>query len=459
MRPSRFLVVMFTSLVALLVLATGVGRAQNARVLTSFTGQSASLPEGPLLQGRDGTLYGTTSGIPNSPGAVFQLSLSGALAFPHTFDDTDGTNPSGLVLATDGNFYGVARYGGSSNSGVLFRLSSSGTYTVLHDFSGGSDGAYPYASPIQATDGSLYGLTQGNFGVASTLYKYTPQSGSFATLYTFDVSHGQYANYLIQATDGNLYGAAVWGGNSGCGTVFKFTIPGVPLWAYSFPCGAGGLNPEMILQAADGSFYGITGDGGTGGTYDGTIFKSDAKGNVSILYSFPPELIHGENPVALLQATDGNLYGATFAGGQFSDGTLFKITTSGLFTLLYSFTGTGTGSNGAALIQHTDGLLYGTTFQGGASNAGTVYSFNVGLSPFVTFLVPAGRSGQSVQILGQGLKGTTSVTFNGTAATSFTVVSNTFMTAVVPSGATTGKVVVTTPGGALTSNVSFRVVN
>ena len=159
-----------------------------------------------------------------------------------------------------------------------------------------------------------------------------------------------------------------------------------------------------------------------------------------------------------MQATDGNLYGTAQIGGQFDDGILFKVKTSGSFTLLYSFDGTTTGSSPGALTQHTNGLLYGTAFSGGASNAGTAFSFNARLSPFITFVTPAGRLGQTAQILGQGLTGATSVTFNGVAATSFTVVNDTYMTAVVPSGATTGKVVVTTPSGPLTSNVNFRII-
>jgi hypothetical protein len=104
-------------------------------------------------------------------------------------------------------------------------------------------------------------------------------------------------------------------------------------------------------------------------------------------------------------------------------------------------------------------LFYGAAPNGGEFGYGTIYSLNVGLGPFVAFVLPVGKVGQSAQILGQGLTGTTSVTFNGVPATSFKVVKDTYMTAVVPSGATTGKVVVTTPGGALTSNVNFRIIN
>ena len=104
-------------------------------------------------------------------------------------------------------------------------------------------------------------------------------------------------------------------------------------------------------------------------------------------------------------------------------------------------------------------MLYGTVFRGGAFGYGAIYSLNVGLGPFITFVQPTGRAGNTAQILGEGLTGTTAVTFSGVAATKFTVVSDTYMTAIVPSGATTGPVGVTTPGGALTSNVSFRIIN
>jgi hypothetical protein len=132
---------------------------------------------------------------------------------------------------------------------------------------------------------------------------------------------------------------------------------------------------------------------------------------------------------------------------------------NGTYTQLYSFQETvGSGAN-AALLQHTNGTFYGPASFGGRYNEGSLYSLDMGLAPFITFVQPTGRVGRTAQILGQGLTGATSVTFNGVAASSFKVASDTFMTAVVPSGATTGKVVVTTPGGALTSNVSFRVVD
>jgi len=226
------------------------------------------------------------------------------------------------------------------------------------------------------------------------------------------------------------------------------------------PCKPGneslGATPVQIIQASDGNFYGVDAQGGGSSNY-GAIFKVDQAGNYSVIYTLPNDIQFAAGPFGLMQATDGNLYGVTEAGGQYYDGTLFKVTTSGEFTRLYSFNGKNGNGPLAAPVQATNGLFYGTTELGGKNNAGTVYSYNAGLAPFVAFVLPTGALGQSAQILGQNLTGTTSVTFNGVAATSFTVESNTYMTAIVPAGATTGPVVVTTPTGTLTSNVSFRI--
>jgi uncharacterized repeat protein (TIGR03803 family) len=161
----------------------------------------------------------------------------------------------------------------------------------------------------------------------------------------------------------------------------------------------------------------------------------------------------------LVEGTDGNLYGTTEEGGSDNIGTLFQITKNGDHKVLYSFA-SGIGSTlQSAPMQHTNGRFYGLSAVGGADDNGSVYTLDMGLGPFVAFVRPSGRVGQSAEILGEGLTGTTAVTFNGLPASSFKVINDTYMTAVVPSGATTGQVVVTTPGGTLTSNVNFRIVN
>jgi uncharacterized repeat protein (TIGR03803 family) len=464
MRPSRFLVVVLVLLAALVVLA-GSSPAQTVNFIHSFTGTSSQYPGNVTpAQGRDGTLYGTTAGLVGSNyGTIFKLTTTGAFGQLFTFDSTNGSQPNGgLTLVSDGDFYGTASSGGSSNDGVLFKTTPSGSYTVLHEFAGGSDGAVPAAPPIEGSDGSLYGTTDGNTTVASTIYKYERASGSFSTIYQFDQTHGQFVVApLIQATDGNFYGTAYQGGASNCGTIFKVTPSGTLLWYYSFPCLSGGSNPiGPLVQAKDGNFYGTTQLGGSFNV--GTVFKLSQGGVVSILYNFQSFFnggADGSNPFAgLVQATDGKLYGSTLAGGTQNLGILFQITTTGTYKLLYSFL---TGNEGplAAPLQHTNGLLYGTDEQGGRLRLGSVYSLNMGLGPFITFVQATGKVSQTAQILGQSLTSTTSVTFNGVPATSFKVRADTFMTAVVPSGATTGPVVVTTPNGTLTSNVNFRVTN
>lgn len=175
------------------------------------------------------------------------------------------------------------------------------------------------------------------------------------------------------------------------------------------------------------------------------------------MYSFQGGQNDGAAPnPGLAQATDGNLYGTTNLGGSSGYGTLFQISTSGAYKLLYSFNNLIGRYPLAGLMQHTNGKLYGTTSNGGSR--GTVYSLDMGLGPFVTFVRANGKVGQTAQILGQGLTGTTNVTFNGLPATSFLVGSDTYIRAVIPSGATTGPVVVTTPQGILTSNKNFLVI-
>jgi uncharacterized repeat protein (TIGR03803 family) len=441
---------------ALMIILLGMAQAQSVTTINNLGSTSAS--ENPVsvvpAQGRNGELYGTTAGAGGTDGSVFALAISGREAQAYVFTDGEGS-ASGLTLGSDGNFYGTTYTGGSAGYGSLFRLSPTGAYTDLHDFQGGSDGAKPFSPPIQASDGNLYGTTYGVDG-ASTIYRYEAD-GTFTTICAMTSTQGEdVTSSLIEGTDGNLYGTALAGGTGYLGgTIYKLSTAGMVLWTYPFPSGRGGANPYgPLVQASDGNFYGTTFDGGSSGNY-GTVFKLDQDGKVSILHTF--DYFDGDEPEAgLTQGTDGALYGTTTAGGSAGYGTLFNITTGGTFTLLYDFGVSGMTPE-AAPVQDTNGVFYGTTYAGGKYGYGTVYSLNMGLGPFVTFVQPTGSIGQSAQILGQNLTGATSVTFNGVPATSFSVQSSTFMTAVVPTGATTGPVVVTTPTGTLTSNKNFTV--
>jgi uncharacterized repeat protein (TIGR03803 family) len=195
--------------------------------------------------------------------------------------------------------------------------------------------------------------------------------------------------------------------------------------------------------------------GGANG--DSEIFKITAAGVLTVLHSF--DVTDGYEPNdSLLQATDGNFYGTTTYGGTGEEGTVFEINSAGKLSTIYDFTGglTDGSTPFGGLVQHTSGAFYGVTGGGGTGELGTIFTFGTGLSPFVKLLPASGKVGSTVTILGTNLTGIKSVTFNGIAAT-WTKGTNTYFTAVVPTGATTGLVEVTTSCCTLKSNVSFRI--
>ena len=404
--------------------------------LYSFGGTDGSIPYAGLIQATDGNFYGTTyAGGANTTecggygcGTVFRITPSGTLTTVYSFcsqsNCTDGDEPyAGLVQAIDGNFYGTTYGGGANGDGMVFKITPGGTLTTLHSFDI-TDGSYPVAGLVQGTDGNFYGTTE--YGGTNT-------------------------------TECPGYG---------CGTVFKITPSGTLATIYSFcslaNCTDGSIPYAGLIQASNGNFYGTAEYGGpstscVGGC--GTLFKVTPAGTLTTLHSFDGA-DGGEPEAALVQATDGNFYGTTSSFGANGYGTVFKITPSGTVTTLYSFCSQSGCADGelpyAGLVQDTNGTFYGTTAFGGANDDGTVFSLSVGFAPFVETHPNFGPVGSPVKILGTNLTGATSVTFNGTPAV-FTVFSSSLIGAKVPAGATTGTVQVVTPGGTLSSNVPFRV--
>jgi uncharacterized repeat protein (TIGR03803 family) len=473
--------------------------SQTFSTLAYFDYVDGAIPFSPLTQGFDGSLYGTTvQGGNNSVpacnggcGTAFKVTPSGTLTTLHDFcsqpNCADGFSPiAGLVQATNGNFYGTTNGGGNNGGGTLFEITPAGTLTVLHQFcslAACADGGAPQGALVQSTDGKFYGTTAGGGAHGSgTVFKITAD-GTLTTLYSF-CSLAACADginpyrALLQATDGNFYGTTTSGGNkNGGGTLFEITPAGTLTVLHRFcakaVCADGGAPEGALVQSTDGKFYGTTVGGGAHGL--GTVFKITAGGRLTTLYSFCSQTncSDGTEPQAgLVQATDGNFYGTTaFLGttggscGTSGCGTIFKITPGGTLTTLHIFKGTD-GPDGArpigGLMQATDGNLYGTTAVGGSvttscnDGCGTVFKLATGFAPFVNFVRSSGKVGQTAQVLGQGFTGTASVSFNGTPA-AFTVESDTYLTATVPAGATTGFVTVTTPGGTLKSNQIFRV--
>ncbi len=392
-------------------------------------------PYGALVQagGTHGKFYGTTSGggtdscSSRGCGTVFAITPGGKLTTLRSFDGTNGEMPyGGLVEGRDGKFYGTT-YRSTSGGGTVFGITFLGDLSALYTFSFGN-GAQPWAGLVQGSDGNFYGTTtEGGSGTCT----------------------------------------------NGCGTVFEITPEGTLTTLHNFTGfphdGDGPL--AGLIQATDGSFYGTTEWGGANNECDfgcGTVFKMTPGGKVTVLHSFCSQSYNcadGEYPEAgLVQATDGNFYGTTAWGGggdcTLGCGTVFKITPDGTLTTLHSFSNTDGRAPIAALIQDTDGDLYGTAACGGANtcsaNSGTIFRLSMGLGPFVETWPSSAKVGKPINILGSSLTGATNVTFNGAPAT-FTVLSASLITATVPEGATTGTVQVVTPGGTLSSNVPFRV--
>jgi uncharacterized repeat protein (TIGR03803 family) len=465
----RTLELMLMSKIAAPMLAVAILFGATAASAQTFTfsklynfGTNTGDPRNPswpgvFAQGRDGNLYSTSQAGGIGYGTVFQLTPAGEVKVLYQFPG--GTERSGLTLGTDGYLYGTTFTLGTYGEGSVFKIATDGTgYKTLYSFKAGTSGYNPSTAPIQGVDGNFYGTTTYGITGPGSVYKMTP-AGVLTTLHNFDKTHGFDPTALLQATDGNFYGTTLGGGtlNGGPsinGVIFKMTAAGKFTVLHNFT-GTDGQGPYgPIIQASDGNLYGTTRTGGSSGY--GVVYKITPAGVYTVLHNFKA-FGAGSGPFAgLVQATDGKFYGATTGPGNI----LYQITTAGIYTILYTFTPTTGQLPFVSLFQNTNGILYSDTAGGGTGSlckCGVAYSLNAGLHPFVALVTTSGKAGQTIEILGNGLTGTTSVKF-GTGSASFTVVSDTYMTAVAPATGTTGAVTVTTPSGFRVSSKNFRVL-
>jgi uncharacterized repeat protein (TIGR03803 family) len=314
-----------------------------------------------LFQASDGNFYGMTQMTASvSTVAIFKMTPDGVVTVMSAFGVPDGSRPSGpLVRGSDGNFYATSQNG-------LFKMSPDGAITILHS-AAGADGSALSAPLIQAADGSLYGVTNwggGPFG-KGTAFRVS-SDGTYTVLHVFSgypLDASSITAPLVQASDGSFLGVSPYGGVFDLGTIFRMTPDGAVTVLHAFEGGAGGTHPNGPLIAAnDGNFYGTI----SGGAYGwGAIFRVTLDGTFALMYSFQgPADGMAMSSGPLIQAADGNIYGTASILGQ-SLGAVFRMTLDGAVTIF------ATGESIGHLMQAADGNFYGLG-SGGAFNGGSV---------------------------------------------------------------------------------------
>jgi uncharacterized repeat protein (TIGR03803 family) len=383
-----------------------------------------------IVEGSPGVFY-STAGTPQP--VAFSITTQGTKTFLASFPNTDIQAP--LASASNQRFYS----------------SYSPNYTAFSVGSTPGKDLYPNQATAPGFTQNLPDGTLLAVAAAQTFYLAKGDTaGTVTPIYAFP--SGTYLPHTaIYASDGNYYGVAML--QNASGYVYRVTTSGALTTLFSFPAVTftGGPRYVPLLQAGDGNLYGATPYGGANGT--GTIYRLTLSGQYTLLYTFPKGLDY--NPTAMLQASDGNLYGATW--GLNGSSQLFKVTTSGQYTQLYSMTSTGCL---CLLTQGSDGIIYGTAQAGGPVGAGAVFALDAGLPKpapqAIEFGPQHGPVGTRIRIWGSNMLAAT-VQFGSVPATAVSTSGPNYVWVTVPAGAVSGPVTVTTPGGTSTTRASFFV--
>jgi uncharacterized repeat protein (TIGR03803 family) len=338
--------------------------------------------------------------VPSAQAQTFTVLYS----FTGSPDGEYPYNYGSLLMDGSGNLYGTTQRGGTNKCGygcgTVFEVDASGNETVLYSFNA-IDGASPYAGLIRDADGNLYGTTDGGGGYGAGAAFKLDTSGGETVLHRFGYESGDGTNPvagLILDAKGNLYGTTSGGGAHSYGTVYKLSKTGKETVLYSFDWTGGATPLAGLIEDAQGNLYGTTSAGGSGYKHTGTVFKLSKSGVETVLHSFGNREADGQTPEAgLISDADGNLYGTTvYGGGNPGSGTVFKVSKTGKEKVLYTFTGGADGSLPVAgVIRDEQGNLYGTTERGGDFGPGTVFKVDTSGKETVLYSFTGGSDGAS----------------------------------------------------------------
>jgi uncharacterized repeat protein (TIGR03803 family) len=407
-----------------------------------------------IIEGSPGVFYSGSNSV-----VIFSVTTQGSETTLATFQDPPYiVDSSSVVAAANGLFYSAVQEVKGTGSGNIFSVSSAV----------GSEQIYPAqrlaALPLSGNlpNGILFGVLY-DFSNGSRNLGMVALSGKATAFYEFP--SGDRPATPIYA-DGNYYGISYNAGVAGSTSYFyrvtpsgSFTNIGSLPFIGAGP-GDGGGSPYagsgLILQGTDGNFYGIqpTTGGCSASNQHGAVFKLTPSGQFTVLHDFGV----CENSVvnSLIEGSDGKLYGVTEGNSV-----IFSLTTSGTYKALFAPSNGGTqGLCTCTLVQGSDGIIYGTALGGGPSGLGLIFALNVGLpvpKPRPQQFSPqSGAAGTPVRIWGHNLFGA-SVEFDGVPATGVYNAGPNYVSATVPTGATTGPITITTPGGTVTTRESFTV--
>jgi uncharacterized repeat protein (TIGR03803 family) len=421
------------------VLSAGTAaKAEQATFrIVSYMNNQYGPPNG-IAEGSPGVFYFPSG---SNPQGAFSITAQGSKTM---LGKVSGYFQAPLFSAANGRFYSATQLEDNPGNVVSFGPIA------------GSKRTYPAQDLVPALtqnlpDGTFVGIAAGVSGLWYIVN--VDANGTVAPLYEFPVGQIPLLG-PIYATDGNYYGT--YAISNASGYVFRLTPSGTLTTILSFPANTFSYRyPAPLLQASDGNLYGATPTGGLG---YGTIYKLTLSGQYTLLYTFPkgPAGI----PDTLIEGGDGNLYGSTLGDGG-GNSLLFSVTTAGQYTLLYKMANLARDGNCPChVIQGSDGVFYGTAVLGGINGGGTIFALNAGLAipppRALQFTPAAGAVGAKVLIWGTNLL-SASAEFNGTAAKAVSSSGPNYVWAVVPAGATTGPITVTTPGGTFTTLGNFTV--